>query len=130
LTIDGLVTRATTRTQQSTVARVLASLSARNVPLIARIDHRAAGASAGLSLPPTEVLIFGNPKSGTRLMQAAPSIALDLPLRLLVQTVDGITRLSYNDPAWLAARHNLPGTTTPTILAMRELLAAIVADAI
>ena len=127
---DGLVIHPTQRTQQSAVASVLASLAAHKVPLIARIDHQAAGAAIGLSLPPTEVLIFGNAKAGTPLMQASRSIALDLPLRLLVQTIDGVTRLSYNDPAWLAARHNLPDATAPTVQAMRELLTTIVADAI
>jgi uncharacterized protein (DUF302 family) len=76
--------------------------------VFARFDHAAGATEAGLSLRPTEVLIFGNAKAGTPLMQADQTVGIDLPLRALVwQDVSGATWLSYNDPAWIAQRHNV-----------------------
>jgi uncharacterized protein (DUF302 family) len=79
--------------------------------VFARIDHAAGASQAGLSLRPTEVLVFGNARGGTPLMQAVQTIAIDLPLKALVwQDASGVTWLSWNDPAWLAARHGLADT--------------------
>ena len=83
--------------------------------VFARIDHAEGATLVGLSLRPTEVLIFGNAKGGTPLMQAAQSIGIDLPLKALVrQDASGETWLSWNDPAWLAARHGLNGVDAVT----------------
>ena len=78
--------------------------------MFARIDHAEGASAAGLSLRPTELLIFGNAKGGTPLMQAVQTIGIDLPLKALVwQDASGETWLSWNDPAWLAARHGVSG---------------------
>jgi uncharacterized protein (DUF302 family) len=85
-------------------------VKARGLTVFARIDHAAGAAAAGLSLRPTEVLIFGNAKGGTPLMQPVQTIGIDLPLKALVwQDGSGTTFLSYNDPAWLAKRHGISG---------------------
>jgi uncharacterized protein (DUF302 family) len=82
--------------------------------VFARIDHAAGAWAVGLSLNPTEVLIFGNARGGTPLMQSVQTIGIDLPLKALVwQDASGDTWLSYNDPAWLAKRHGLSGTEAP-----------------
>lgn len=128
--VDGLVRRQGTQGQAKTVVTVLASLAKRGIPLLARIDHAAAARAAGLSLPPTELLIFGSAVAGTPLMIAHDTIAIDLPLKLLVQEApDGRASLSYNDPGWIAQRHGLSPECDATIMAMRTLLAAIVDEA-
>jgi uncharacterized protein (DUF302 family) len=93
-----------------TADRLEAEVKAKGLTLFARIDHAAGASAAGLQLRPTEVLIFGNAKGGTPLMQAAQTMGIDLPLKALVwQDEAGDTFLSYNDPGWLAKRHNLGG---------------------
>jgi uncharacterized protein (DUF302 family) len=92
--------------------RLEAQVKARGMSVFARIDHAAGASSAGLALRPTEVLIFGNPAGGTPLMQAAQTIGLDLPLKVLVwQDASGESWLSYNDPVWLARRYRLADET-------------------
>ena len=130
--VNGLVEVHSPLGQPETLARALASLEHYGVPLVARIDHAAAARVAGMALPPTELLIFGDPRAGTPLMCAKRSVAIDLPLKLLVQSdSDGRVHLLYNDPAWIAQRHQLSfNERNPPIQAMQELLAAIVRDAI
>jgi uncharacterized protein (DUF302 family) len=94
--------------------------------VFARIDHAAGAATVGLSLPPTAVLIFGNAKAGTLLMQAVQTIGIDLPLRALVwQDASGETWLSYSNPAWIANRHGVGQRGEATVGAMTAALAAI-----
>jgi uncharacterized protein (DUF302 family) len=94
--------------------RLEAAVKANGMTVFARIDHSAGASAAGLSLNPTEVLIFGNAKGGTPLMQSVQTIAIDLPLKALVwQDASGDTWLSYNDPEWLAKRHGLTGAEAP-----------------
>ena len=126
--VDGLVEIRSPVGQLETVARALASLEQRGVRLVARIDHAAAARAAGLALPPTELLIFGNPRAGTPLMCAQRSVAIDLPLKLLVQEdIDGRVLLSYNDPAWIARRHRLsPDDGNSLVQAIQGLIVAIV----
>src|SRR5437588_1654182 len=103
---DGLITLASNHGPSETMSRLEAAVKAKGMSVLARIDHAAGAAKIGTSLRPTEVLIFGNPKGGTPLMQSAQTIGLDLPLRALVwQDASGQTFLSYNDPVWLAKRH-------------------------
>jgi uncharacterized protein (DUF302 family) len=91
--------------------------------VFARIDHAAGAAEVGLPLRPTELLIFGNAKGGTPLMQAEQVIGIDLPLKALVwQDEAGVTWLSYNDPTWLARRHGLAGGTETAARAMAAAL--------
>jgi hypothetical protein len=84
------------------MSRLEAEVKTRGMTIFARIDHAAGATAAGLSLPPTEVLIFGNAKGGTPLMQSVQTIGIDLPLKALVwQEASGATFLSHGDPAWL-----------------------------
>src|SRR5216684_7281579 len=103
---QGLTTIPSSYGPKDTMDRLEAEVRTKGMTVFARIDHAAGAAAAGLALRPTEVLIFGNAKAGTPLMQAVQTIGLDLPLRALVwQDASGKTWLSYNDPAWLAQRH-------------------------
>jgi uncharacterized protein (DUF302 family) len=113
---NGIQTRLSTNTVDETVARLQTLLAAKGIKLFALIDHSGEALAAGLTMPPTKLLIFGNPKGGTPIMLAAPSAALDLPLRILVaQLPDGQTQLSWNDPAWLQQRHNFPDSLLPNL---------------
>jgi uncharacterized protein (DUF302 family) len=106
--------------------RLEAEIKARGITVFARIDHAAGAASAGLSLRPTELLIFGNAKAGTPLMQSGQTIGIDLPLKILVwQDASAKVWLTYNDPAWLAKRHDVGPGATPTIGAMATALGDI-----
>jgi uncharacterized protein (DUF302 family) len=94
--------------------------------VFARIDHSAGAAGVGLTLLPTELLVFGNAKTGTPLMQSTQTIGLDLPLKALVwQDAAGKTWLSYNDPRWLAKRHAAGDRVEPTVRAMASVLDAL-----
>src|SRR5262245_58369660 len=105
---DGLTTIPSSYGPKQTMDRLEAEIKAKGLTVFARIDHAAGAAEAGLSLRPTELLIFGNAKSGTPLMQATQSIGIDLPLKALVwQDASGKTWLSYNHPSWLAKLHGL-----------------------
>jgi uncharacterized protein (DUF302 family) len=111
-----------------TVARLQAVLQARGVKLFKVVDHSGEAASAGLKMPNTKLLLFGNPKAGTPLMLASPSVALDLPLKILVaEDAAGKVWISYNAPTYLQARHNLPLDLLPNI-AVIETLAAKAAE--
>jgi uncharacterized protein (DUF302 family) len=110
--------------------RLEAAVKTRGMTIFARIDHAAGAADAGLSLGPTELLIFGNAKAGTPLMQAAQSIGIDLPLKALVwQDASGDTWISYNDPAWLANRHALANNIAAVIGNMATALKAVANEA-
>jgi uncharacterized protein (DUF302 family) len=111
---QGLTTLKSSHGPQDTMNRLEAAVTSRGMTVFARIDHSAGAAAAGLSLNPTELLIFGNARGGTPLMQTVQTIGIDLPLKALVwQDASGSTWLSYDDPAWLARRHGLSGTETP-----------------
>lgn len=86
---NGLMRMHSARGFDETVARLRNGLMEKGLTIFAEIDHAKAAADAGLTMPPTRVLVFGNPKAGTPVMLEHPDIALDLPLRLLVRTVDG-----------------------------------------
>ncbi len=89
------------------VERLTALLAEKNIKLFALVDHSGEAATVGLHLPATRLLIFGNPKAGTPVMLAAPSTALDLPLKILLsQEADGTTLISWNAAAWLQERHD------------------------
>jgi uncharacterized protein (DUF302 family) len=111
-----------------TVAKVEEILRAKGVKLFALIDHSGEAENAGLQMRPTKLLIFGNPKGGTPLMIAAPSVAIDLPLKLLVwEDGEGRVWVSYNSLAYLQARHGLPAELVQN-LAVVEALAAKAAE--
>jgi uncharacterized protein (DUF302 family) len=120
---DGLTTIRSSYGPEDTMNRLEAAVKAKGMTVFARIDHAAGATAVGLSLRPTEVLIFGNAKAGTPLMQSVQTIGIDLPLKALVwQDTPGNTWLSYSDPAWLAKRHGLDGTTVGTVSAMAAAL--------
>src|SRR3954469_1312704 len=105
---DGLTTLPSSFPPKETMDRLEAGVRAKGMTVFARIDHAAGAAAAGLPLRPTDVVIFGNAKGGTPLMQSVQSIGIDLPLKALVwQDPSGNTWLSYNDPSWLAKRHGV-----------------------
>ncbi len=122
---EGLITKASARTFQETLARLEDALRERGVKLFARVDHDEGAKEVGMDLRPTTVLIFGNPRGGTPLMQLAQSIGLELPLKILVfQDASGKTWVSYDDPTWLAQRFGLDPTLAP-IAAMSATLAEL-----
>ncbi|MFL6429707.1 MAG: DUF302 domain-containing protein [Acidobacteriaceae bacterium] len=105
---DGLVTVKSAHSVDETVAKIRAALAAKQIHEFALIDHSGEAAKAGLAMPKTQVVIFGNPKGGTPLMLAAPSVAIDLPLKLLVREDEaGQVWVSYWSPQALLARHGL-----------------------
>jgi uncharacterized protein (DUF302 family) len=123
---QGLTTLPSSRGPKDTMDRLEAAVKAKGMTVFARIDHAAGATAAGLSLRPTELLIFGNAKAGTPLMQSAQTIGLDLPLKALVwKDGAGDTWLAYNDPAWLAKRHGLSGETATAIGMMTAALDAV-----
>jgi len=106
--------------------RLEAAVKAKGLTVFARIDHAAGAAEVGLSLRPTELLIFGNAKGGTPLMQSDQTVGIDLPLKVLVwQDTSGDTLLSYNDPIWIAKRHGLGHEVDVTVKAMSAALDGI-----
>ena len=95
---------------KDTIDRFAADVTAKGMKVFARIDHGQGASEAGLALRPTELLIFGNAKGGTPLMQSRQAIGIDLPLKALAfEAADGTVWLCYNDPAWIAARHGVVG---------------------
>jgi len=127
---DGLITLRSASGPEETMNRLEAEVRARGMMVFAHIDHAAGAAAVGLPLRPTDLLIFGNAKGGTPLMQALQTIGIDLPLKALVwQDAAGITWVSYNDPHWTAQRHGLDDATKSTIEAMSGALKAIAGEA-
>ncbi len=106
---NGIVDKPSNHSVDQTVDRLKAILQVKGVTLFALVDHGGEAEKAGMKMRPTKLLIFGSPKAGTPLMLAAPSIAIDLPLKILVwEDAAGRVWLSYNSPAYLQERHGLP----------------------
>jgi uncharacterized protein (DUF302 family) len=127
---NGLVSVQSRVPANETLERLLAALAARKLTVFARIDHAAGAASVGLPLRPTEVVIFGNAKGGTVLMQDRQSAGIDLPLKALIwEDAGGKAWFTYNDPAWIAERHGLGAASAAAVKAMADLLSAIAQEA-
>ncbi len=123
---NGVITIRSHSSVKATIDRLEASLKDGGVSIFARIDHAAGAVSAGMSLRPTEVLIFGNPKVGTPLMQANQTIGIDLPLKVLAwEDADSTVWVTYNDLAWLAARHELGEDAAETVRGLAQALAKL-----
>jgi uncharacterized protein (DUF302 family) len=123
---DGLITITSRYGPEETMNRFEAAVTAKGMTVFARIDHAAGATAVGLSLRPTELLIFGNAKAGTPLMQSVQAVGIDLPLKALVwQDASGNTWLSYNDPGWLAKRHRLGHDAEAAIRAIAASLSAV-----
>ena len=118
----GIVCKKSKHSVDETVERLKSILQAKGVTLFALVDHSGEAQKVGLTMPSTKLLIFGNPKGGTPLMLASPSIALDLPLKILVaQDKDGTVNVCYNTPEYLQQRHDLPLDLLPNIAVVEAL---------
>lgn len=126
----GLVTVACEFPVDEAVDRLVEAVTAVGLTVFARIDHAANAAQVGLELRPTQLLIFGNPQGGTPLMQDRQTAGIDLPVKALAwQDEDGRVWLTYNDAAWLAARHGLGPRSHAAIEAIAAGLAAVTGQA-
>jgi uncharacterized protein (DUF302 family) len=125
----GIIDVQSAHTVDETIEKLRGILSAKGVAIFALVDHSGEAEKAGMKMPPTKLLIFGSPKAGTPVMLAAPSIAIDLPLKILVwQDQAGKVWVSYNAPQFLRERHGVPAELMP-VLAAVEALAAKAAEA-
>jgi uncharacterized protein (DUF302 family) len=116
---------------KQTMDRLEAEVKAKGLTVFARIDHAAGATEAGMQLRPTELLIFGNARGGTPLMQADQAAGIDLPLKALVfQDAAGEVWLAYNDPSWIAERHGLGTAVGPNVQALAKALEALAAAAL
>ena len=124
----GLIDISSNHSVDETVKKLKGILQAKGITLFALVDHSGEAAKAGMKMRPTKLLIFGNPKGGTPVMLAAPSSAIDLPLKILVwEDVQGKVWITYNSPSYLQERHNIPPDLLPNI-AVIETLAAKAAE--
>jgi uncharacterized protein (DUF302 family) len=113
---NGLVTVRSPYSPEETMNRLEAEVACRGMKVFARIDHAASAEAAGLGLQPTELLVFGDARGSTPLMQAARPVGVDLPLRVLVwQDEARATWLTYNDPCWVAQRHGVSGSAPAAV---------------
>jgi len=125
MTTDGLTTIASKFGPKETMDRLETAVRSKGLTVFARIDHAAGAAAVGMQLRPTEVLIFGNARGGTPLMQAYQVTGIDLPLKALVhQDAAGKVWLSYNDPAWIARHHHAGAEIATTVAALTKALEA------
>jgi uncharacterized protein (DUF302 family) len=122
---NGIVSKLSNHSVDVTVEKLKSILQVKGVTLFALVDHSGEAEKVGLEMHPTKLLIFGNPKGGTPLMLASPSIAIDLPLKILVaEGADGKVWISYNSPDYLGQRHNLPENLLPNIAVVEALATA------
>jgi uncharacterized protein (DUF302 family) len=127
---EGLITIPSNHGPEQTMARLESEVKAKGMTVFAHVDHAAGAAAVGLSLLPTGLLIFGNARGGTPLMQSVQTIGIDLPLKVLVwRDAEGKTWLSYNDPGWLAKRHGVGAEAVATVKALSAALTAVAAAA-
>jgi uncharacterized protein (DUF302 family) len=122
---NGIVSRLSNHSVGETTAKLKSILQTKGITLFALVDHSGEAEKAGMKMPPTKLLIFGNPKGGTPLMLASPSIAIDLPLKILVaEDSAGKTWISFNSASYLKERHGLPDEFVPVLAAVEGLASA------
>jgi uncharacterized protein (DUF302 family) len=122
---EGIVKIPSHHSVDETVDKLKTILKSKGVTLFALVDHSGEAEKVGMKMPPTKLLIFGNPKGGTPLMLAAPSAALDLPLKILVaEDSQGKVWISYNSREYLKERHGLPENLLPNIAVVQALATA------
>jgi uncharacterized protein (DUF302 family) len=122
---EGIVKIPSRHSVDETVDKLKTILKSKGVTLFALVDHSGEAEKVGLKMPPTKLLIFGNPKGGTPLMLAAPSAALDLPLKILIaEDSDGKVWISYNSAKYLKERHGFPENLVPNIGIVQALASA------
>lgn len=120
---NGIISQPSQYSVTETINRLEAVLQAKGITIFARIDQQAEAEKVGLSLRPTQLLLFGNPKAGTPLMVAEPTLALDLPLKVLAwETADGKVWLSYNDPNYLKQRFSLSDELVKNVAVIAPLI--------
>ena len=120
---EGIIDTPSHHSVDETVERLKKMLEAKGVTLFALIDHSGEAAKVGMTMRPTKLLIFGNPKGGTPLMLAAPHSAIDLPLKILIwEDALGKVWITYNSPQYLQARHGLPSTLLQNIAVVETLV--------
>lgn len=130
MAVEGMVSVQSHFDPQQTLERLEAEVKAKGLTVMARVDHAAGAATVGMPLRPTTVLIFGNPKGGTPLMQASQLVGIELPMKVLVwQDAAGKTWLSYVDPASMAKRYELPPETATAVGNLAGALKALTAKA-
>jgi len=123
---NGIVDKPSNHSVDQAVARLKNILQSKGVTLFAVIDHSGEAEKVGMKMPPTKLLIFGNPKAGTPLMLAAPCSAIDLPLKILIwEDVQGRVWVTYNSPGYLQERHRLPAELLRNIAVVKTLAAQI-----
>jgi uncharacterized protein (DUF302 family) len=123
--MEGLTSIRSAFGPKETMDRLQAEIRAKEMTVFAQIDHAAGAAEVGLTLRPTELIIFGNARGGTPLMQSVQTVGIDLPLKALVwEDADGKTWLSYNEPSWIAQRHSIV-KAEPVVSKMAAGLSAI-----
>jgi uncharacterized protein (DUF302 family) len=123
---NGLITVTSAFPVKETIDRLAAKATSLGLIVFARIDHAAGAAAVGMSLRPTELLIFGNPKGGTPLMQDRQTAGIDLPIKALAwQDAKGQVRLTINDAAWIAERHQLGASSAGAVEAIAAGMAAL-----
>jgi uncharacterized protein (DUF302 family) len=128
ITDNGIIAIPSNHSVEQTMETLKSTLQAKGVALFALVDHSGEAEKVGMKMRPTKLLIFGNPKAGTPVMLAAPTIAIDLPLKILIGEDDqGKVWISYNSPVYLQERHRLPRELLQNI-AVVETLAAKAAD--
>ena len=122
---EGIVKIPSHHSVDQTVGKLKTILQAKGVMLFALVDHSGEAEKVGLKMPPTKLLIFGNPRGGTPLMLASPSVAIDLPIKILIaEDSQGRVWISYNSPEYLKERHDLPQNLLPNIEVVKTLAAA------
>jgi len=127
--IQGVISIQSRFGPKETMNRLVAEINAKGMDVFARIDHAAGAAEVGLTLAPTELIIFGNARGGTPLMQSVQTVGIDLPLKALVwEDTAGKTWLSYNEPSWIARRHGVANADA-IVSKMTDLLSAIATTA-
>jgi uncharacterized protein (DUF302 family) len=126
MSAEGLVTIPSSFAPKETMDRLEAEVKGKGLTVFAHIDHAAGATAVGMPLRPTDLLIFGNAKGGTPLMQAEQTVGIDLPLKILVwQDAAGKTWVSYNDPHWLAKRHGIEATSAAVVNGLANVLASL-----
>jgi uncharacterized protein (DUF302 family) len=118
----GLINIPSNHSVDETVEKLKAILQSKGITLFALIDHSGEAAKVGMKMRPTKLLVFGNPKGGTPVMLASSSTAIDLPLKILIwEDAQGRAWVTYNSPAYLQKRHNIPGELLPNVSVIEAL---------
>ena len=126
MTNHGMVHLPTNHSVEDILGKLQTILKAKGVPVFALVDHSGEAAKVGMEMRPTKLLIFGNPKGGTPLMLAAPTIAIDLPLKILIwEDGEGKTWITYNTAEYLTERHELPPNLAQNIAFLATLAATL-----